>query len=398
MLKAADALSSAGYRARMVSTRHMPWATTTDCDVRGPRAAAWDWATVDYSRRRSNGTYFWSGARFRGMRAAARAIGAAKCPMPIAVRAYARVHPELVKAAMAEPVDLYYGGTTGALAAVAEAAGRTRVPYALDLEDFHTDEQDGGPSARLDHSLAARIEAKILRAAAFLTASSGAISAAYTEKYDVRPITIHNAFPFPSRVPDFGRRLRDGLRLYWFSQTIGPGRGLEDALHGMGIAGIPGELHLRGRLDPQYGGRLLGLARAAAPNVRIVFHDPASPDSMVELCRTYDVGLALEPGRTSNNAWALSNKVFTYVLAGLAVAITDTPGQREFAATLGAGALLYAPGDVTALAAGFKRWATDARALRTAKETAWNVARQRWHWDHPAHREALLAAVAAVVP
>ena len=60
---------------------------------------------------------------------------------PLFVRAYSRVHDELVASVAAEPADLVYGGTTGALAAVAEAARRLGVPYGLDLEDFHTGER-----------------------------------------------------------------------------------------------------------------------------------------------------------------------------------------------------------------------------------------------------------------
>src|SRR4029077_16230476 len=143
----------------------------------------------------------------------------------------------------------------------------------------------------------------------------------------------------------------EGLKLYWFSQTIGPGRGLEDAVEAMGRAGIPGELHLRGRAIPEYLEGLRGKPAVSAPSLALVHHPPAPPDAMVQLGQRFDVGLALEPGFSQNNRLAVSNKALTYVLSGLAVAITDTPGQRPLALDLGEGALLYAPGDVDSLAA-----------------------------------------------
>src|SRR4029077_11342157 len=107
-----------------------------------------------------------------------------------------RVHPELVQAASAEPADLIYGGTTGALAAVAAAARRCGARYALDLEDFHSDESEA-PDHALSHALARRIEDGTLGGAAFLTAASEGIAQAYRESYGVAPHVIHNAFELP---------------------------------------------------------------------------------------------------------------------------------------------------------------------------------------------------------
>jgi hypothetical protein len=81
-----------------------------------------------------------------------------------------------VRAAIEGPGDLFYGGTTGALAATAEASARTGTPYGLDLEDFHSEEQEG-PDGALMNELAGRIEARVLPKAAFLTTSSVAIAA-----------------------------------------------------------------------------------------------------------------------------------------------------------------------------------------------------------------------------
>ena len=396
MLKAADALAMAGYRVRVVSTRHIAWATAVDDVVRAPRRASWQWTVVDYSRGGSPATYAWSGARRRLARSVAGAIGVSRCPVAIAARAYGRVHSELVRRAIAEPSDLYYGGTTGALAATAEAARRTGVPYALDLEDFHSGEHDEARS-RFTHSLARRIEGSILPGAAVLTASSSAISAAYNDTYGVSPVTVRNTFPLPARAPDVHRRDPERLKLYWFSQTIGPGRGLEDAVRAIGLAGVASELHLRGRLVPAYGTVLVRLAAQVAPRLTIVVHEPASPDAMVELCREYDVGLALEQNHVVNRALCLTNKAFTYVLAGLAVAMTDTPGQRPLGLDLGDGAVLYSPGDVSGLGERLKRWATDDEALIRAKKAAWQAARTRWHWEHAEERGALVAAIARAV-
>jgi hypothetical protein len=109
------------------------------------------------------------------------------------------------------------------------------------------------------------------------------------------------------------------------------------------------------------------------------------------------VWLSLEQGHVLNRALCLTNKAFTYILGGLAVAFTDTPGQRALAEDLGEGAIIYRPGDIRGLAAGLTRWAQDETGLQRAKTAAWDAAARRWHWEHPLERGALLQAVARAV-
>ena len=71
MLKAADALHDAGYRVRVVSTRHVSWAWQTDLSVRDRRR--WAWQVVDYDRASARRKQVSSGVRFRGAQAAALA-------------------------------------------------------------------------------------------------------------------------------------------------------------------------------------------------------------------------------------------------------------------------------------------------------------------------------------
>ncbi|HVB38361.1 MAG TPA: glycosyltransferase, partial [Vicinamibacterales bacterium] len=310
----------------------------------------------------------------------------------LAASANIRAHAELLRAVLAEPADLVYGGSSGGLLPAALGAGRMGVPYVLDLEDFHSAEQNAPAECWRDR-LSERVEWRVLRGAAALTTSSRAISAAYATKYNVNATVVHNTFELPANRPDPTAVSADGLRLYWFSQTIGPGRGLEDAVRAVGLAGLAGELHLRGRPESGYLDVLEGLCRSAAPRLTLAHHLPASPDDMVDLCRPYDVGLAVEEPTSLNHELALSNKALTYPLAALAVVLSATPGHEELAADLGEGALVYRSGDLDALAAGLRRWATDRPALVAARAAAWSSAKRRWHWRHPAERDLLVSTV-----
>jgi glycosyltransferase involved in cell wall biosynthesis len=149
---------------------------------------------------------------------------------------------------------------------------------------------------------------------------------------------------------------------------------------------------------PQYVADLRRLASETSAQLAVHIHRPAPPDEMVELSLPYDAGLSPEQGQTLNNRLCLGNKPLTYVLAGLAVVITDSAGQRSFADDLGDGALCYQAGDVASLASGLRRWAEDRGLLRRARQAAWQAAKRRWNWEHPSEKGALLEAVKGARP
>ena len=380
-----------GHEVHAVSTRFVEWGTDADVALRGRLKFRWN--TVDYSHASGNRLRITSGARFHLCRAIAKKVGPERVPQGLLARATTRVLTEIVRTATTQPADLVYGGG-GALMAAALAAQRLRIPYAIDLEDFHQAEQDlSSAEGVFSNQLAQAAEGVVFRGASFLTAASEAIADRYATIYRRRPLVINNTFPLPTSEPEFHSIGTGGLRMYWFSQTVGPGRGLEDAIQAAGLAGIDCELHLLGKPSNGYLNRISSLANDIAPRLKLIHHPPQSPDRMVDLCRPYDVGLSLEQLEPLNRAICLTNKAFTYILAGLPVVFSDTPGQRALADDLGDGALLYTPGDIDTLARGLKRWVDEPALLLAARRAAWAAARRRWHWHHPQEEGTLLRAV-----
>jgi hypothetical protein len=393
MLKAADAFHAAGYCVRVVSTRTGGWATEADAMIGGSRG--WQWRVVNYDRTEAPGTWFRSGSRHK----AARALATVVKPVPrrIAVAAFGRLHRELVNAILEQPADLIYGGTTGALAAVAEAARRARTAFAVDFEDFHCAEHES-PDGDLSNALARSVMRFASEGAAFVTAGSEAIARACRDELGIAAISINNVFPLPDRPPsEAPHRGHDEFAAYWFSQTIGPGRGLEDIVRALGLTARRASLTLRGCPAAGYATSLLALTAREAPRVRIVMESPISPDSMVDVCRPFDLGVSAEQGHVRNRALNLPNKATTYPLAGVPVALTDTVGQHPLACDLGAGALVFSPGDAASLAQQMLQLMADRERLHEARTASWRAARTRWHWEHDLERGALLAAVANVV-
>ncbi len=102
---------------------------------------------------------------------------------------------------------------------------------------------------------------------------------------------------------------------------------------------------------------------------------------MVSISSEYDVGLALEQPASRNRDLCLTNKIFSYLIAGNAVAATSTSAQEAIVKTLGPAGFVYRPGDYEALARGLRVWHDDRAELQRARREAWWLGSNRFNWD-----------------
>lgn len=395
MVKLASALVEEGCRVSIVSPIYSE--TMVPLDLEYLQSPGIRGTPFIFARARHPLRYLWTGFRLQLARQQAARDSLPKLSLNELGRATTRAFPELLDLALSHSADMYYGGTALGLSVAAEAARLRGVPFALDLEDFHTGELDASSHSDQTRRLMGEIEHRLLPKAAVLTVASDAIRAEYERTYDVRASTINNVFPLPDRVPDISLA-RDGrLRLLWVSQVIGPDRGIEAAVNAMAEADVRGTLTLIGNSVDGYASTIQALASARAPKLDVIHIPPSyqaqKKDHIIDLCRGYDVGLTLEQAGVLNRALCLCNKPFSYLPAGAAVAFTDTPGQRPLAEALGQAALLFRIGDNAAFAAGLRAWSQQPSMLLAAKTAAWEAARSRWHWEHPEERGRALALV-----
>ena len=122
-----------------------------------------------------------------------------------------------------------------------------------------------------------------------------------------------------------------------YQGAMGPGRPLEDLLVAAEHAPeVRFTLRVAGA-DPE----ALREAAAHLPNVEIV--DPVPPDRLLEALRGHDVGLIINRPVTRNDELVFPNKLFEYLMAGLAVAVPRLPGMTPLVEGEGVG-VTYEPG------------------------------------------------------
>jgi glycosyltransferase involved in cell wall biosynthesis len=290
----------------------------------------------------------------------------------------------LIAAAVRFPADVYIAHYPAALPAAAIAARQHGALYAFDAEDFHLGDWPDDCRHERGRRLIRAIEGRFLPGCAYLTAASPGIADAYVNAYAIkRPTVLLNVFPCeqaPTMPTPAGTAL-PGPSLYWFSQTIGPNRGLECAVVAIGRARTQPHLYLRGSLATGFLDRLRAIAVEAGVANRMHILPPGMPSEMERLAEQYDLGLSGEPGHTSNNRVALGNKLFTYMLAGLPVIMSDISAHRAFAPEMREAGRLYRVNDADSLAAALDCILSDAALLAAARSAAFRLAQKRFNWD-----------------
>ncbi|HUC61101.1 MAG TPA: glycosyl transferase family 1 [Alphaproteobacteria bacterium] len=247
-------------------------------------------------------------------------------------------------------------------------------------EDLPADARRGRPVDLLRH-----LERDVLRGAAYASTTSRVLGAALAEAYGCAPpITLYNAFPWSDRTT-LDRRIEDRrdarLRsIYWFSTTIGPGRGLEELMAASAELSQPAEIHLRGRSVPGFEAHL----RAQAPEAwreRIFFHPLAANEALLSRIAEHDIGVAGERRDSRSRDLTVTNKLLHYLLGGLAVVASDTAGQREIAAAAPRAIVSYVAGDSGSLAAALNALLESPERLSAARAAALEAAHGVFNWE-----------------
>lgn len=381
LVKEADCLTAAGHQVRVVSVQAADWIAANDQTLLQSRA--WQHDPIRLTPHSLGAVALERFSYFRmHVYGGSSRLGLGH---GIAERAYSRMYSELLECASKEPADLFVAHNLETLPIALGAARRWRAKVGFDSEDYHTGEFEPGDTRSTRFRLVKYIESKHIRRCDYVSCPSGLIADALERRYGIpRPLVIHNVFPWADRellTEEIGPRKADILSLYWFSQTIGLDRGLEDAILACGLVPFPIRIHLRGSISQQVRAQLTQLAASSGVADRLYIHPPISPSSLLRDSTGHDVGLALERPVVESRRLSITNKLFLYLLAGLAVAATDVPGQRLVMETCAQAGLLYPPGDVWALAHQLQLWCENPDSLAANKRAALEAARTRWNWE-----------------
>lgn len=309
--------------------------------------------------------------------------------------------PELLKAALRSKADLYSIHLYQGLWVGARLLERKKTVYA-DFEDWYSEDFLPADRVHLPLNLVRALEKKLLAHSRFTLTTSQVLAEALAKQYDVpQPRVLYNVFSLQDREARDGqfkdRNATDRISVFWFSQSIGPGRGLErlaEAAHQ--LTDLPLAFHFRGAPSPHSMDFVHTLKQQFPPVFadHVHVHPRVPMDELLSRISEHDIGYACELDYCLSRELTITNKILQYLLAGIAVVASDTHGQREVAGVAPKAVSLFDAASPESLASAIRQWAQDREALREAKQAADTIAVARLNWEKNA--DVLVSAVKAV--
>ncbi|WP_205529772.1 glycosyltransferase family protein [Pedobacter chitinilyticus] len=280
--------------------------------------------------------------------------------------------------------DLYIGHDLTSLPIVVRAAKRHKAKCGFDAEDFHRNEVSDDINSSF-YKASKTIENKYLPQIDYLTCASPLIADAYQKLYpQLRAQTINNVFSKSYIIENESLRLpNEKLKLFWFSQTVGEGRGLETVIEAMGLLQpLNIELTILGAANKEI--QKIFNTLACTNNLslsQIIYLDTVSPNQIFEIAALHHIGLALEISKPYNRDICLTNKIFTYINAGLAIIASETKAQKKLLQENKNIGLLFQIGNVVELANQLKIYYEHPYLLDQHRRAAKKLAKDKFNWE-----------------
>ena len=301
-------------------------------------------------------------------------------------RFFARIHRLFAQTARRIPARVYHASDLYTLAAQHAAARHHKGRLVYDARELypHVAATAGRPWVRAMWRV---VEGRHIRRADAVFTVSDSIAARLAQTYGLPPpVVLHNVPPYRSVTASGYLRAQTGAApgtvVLLHQGQIQKDRGcllLADALRDVQRAVL---VFLGGG---PFKPMLQQHVRAASLNDRIRFLDPVPPDALLPVTASADVGITLLEDTCLNHRFALPNKLFEYLMAGLPVLASDLPEIRGVVEAFEVGCVVN-PADRAALVetlqhmvddeAARARWA--AHAPRVFETFSWEKASQRF--------------------
>jgi glycosyltransferase involved in cell wall biosynthesis len=382
IVKEAHALYLAGYNVTLLYCFWIKWAE--DADQTLLKNAKWKYRFIGGSPSKYRVLYFLTRARFKINKELNKKFGNW---FLFAERSQARCYDELLRAARSIKADWYVGHNLGSLAVAVKAAAYNGGATGFDFEDYHREENAHMPE--YDRKKTIYLEEKYVPYLSYISTASPLI----TERiklnfptYSTPVITLLNCFSL-SQCPSQLRAVTEEskLHLFWFSQTIGENRGLETVLAAMKQLKLP-DIHLT--LAGRYDERMKNFINEYAKDISNCIHIAGiiPPDTLASFASQFDIGLATEPGIPLNRDICLTNKIFTYLLAGNCILASDTTAQKDFFKSYHDVGLIYKNNDVNDLAQQLTKLYSDRMLLKQLKQRSHELAVSSMNWENESQK------------
>lgn len=373
VVKEASAFYKYGYNVTVVYAPLSHWADEFDKDIFTKQPGI-KWIVAGYHP--VNNALFYKLARVR-LAAYKKIYSLFPSLIKDHTKAFVLFSQELSKASLNVKADLYIGHNIGSLPAVINAAKKNNAKCAFDAEDYHYGEFTDEDQSK---QLAKKIEDNFLPLMSYISAASPLIAKAYSIRFPSKKIEpINNVFSIEYLQSNISNSNPGELKLFWFSQKAGPGRGIETVTEASSfLKDCNISLHILGNCSNGYKEQLKNTWQCKGA---VNFIDPVNPGDIFKIANQFDAGLATEIPSCINRDICLTNKIFSYMLAGLCIVASDTAAQKKLLTENEGAGLLYNSSNAEDLAEKLKFLYGNREYLLACKKKSIQLAQTIFNWE-----------------
>ena len=377
MKKEAISLNESGYYVTVLYTPISPWADTFDDNLFKLQNNI-RWIQIGFHARKQPILYQLALFRQRFYKVVYYLGGDIN---GAALKSMVLFSQELRRKAKSIKADLYIGHNLGSFPAIVSASKKFKSPCIYDFEDFHRGE---GQENLLHFRKVISIENCYVKYLSAAISSSPLIEIAYHNLFPNLPFqTVLNCFSQDLKnyknnlIPDLP------LKLFWFSQTIGKNRGIEEVIIAMGrLKHCQIKLTLLGNISEDQKNEFINLAINNRINsTSLIFLPTVSEYELVRISSQHHIGLATEVSNIINRDICLTNKLFIYLLAGNAIIYSNTKAQSVFMHKLEVG-LLYNQNNIESIVDCLQFHYLNPDILRLHSINATKIANSKYNWNN----------------
>jgi len=269
--------------------------------------------------------------------------------------------------------DVVHANDLDTLPAAWLLARRSHARLVYDAHELYGEQERDAP--RLNAVALGAVEGALARRAASVVTVSDLLARELQLRLRLRrePLSVLNCPQLDPHRPELDGA--EGPLRAIYQGAVGVGRPLDDLF--AAAAAAPG-VQLTIRVLGADAGALRRRAEDLGLGERVTVAEPVPATELIGALAPFEVGLIIDRPVTRNNELAFPNKLFEYMMAGLAVAAPRLPALAPFVEGEEIG-VLFEPGDPADLGRALEKLASNRARLRELRARARQLAETRYN-------------------
>ena len=252
------------------------------------------------------------------------------------------------------------------------------LPLIFDAHEIYPEQLPSHMRSNIWHKFYTKLEKELVRHTDKRLTVCDALGVYFEKEYGSKPfLTIRNCPSIAYLPPESILKRRNKPRKIIYHGAYFPYRGLEEVIQASGT--VENAIFvLRGIGNHQTA--LKELVHKLKMEHRVIFEEPVSIDRLVETASLCDIGLNPFISVCLNTKFALPNKFFEYMMAGLALVSADLVEMRNLTHKHQLG-LLYNSIDTDQLAGILNELIAHPEKIECYRSNAYFKAKEEFHWE-----------------